>query len=195
MKWPRSKVYICLILNTVLLPKWSTAVFLFSDSCSWVQTNRTLTSNESGCAPNATAKAPIWPTTITNFALQFVTLSCILLAYYTGWIVWKLGFSHSYPKAQNKLRILRVCKVQRTVHVTRIVSSEQYAHTIYAHHLIFVNTIFFAINLFYSNLMFRKVNLFHRPLFQSRKLNLKTLNNNKIAETATPLGAHIYKRL
>ncbi len=31
------KVYIRLILNTVLLPEWSTAVFfLFSDSCSWV---------------------------------------------------------------------------------------------------------------------------------------------------------------
>ncbi len=36
-KWPRSKVYIPLILNTVFLPEWSTAVFfLFSDSCSWV---------------------------------------------------------------------------------------------------------------------------------------------------------------
>ncbi len=35
-KLPRSKVYIRLILNTVLLPGWSTAVF-FCDSCSWVK--------------------------------------------------------------------------------------------------------------------------------------------------------------
>ncbi len=31
-----SKVYIHFILNPMLLPEWSTAVFLFSDSCSWV---------------------------------------------------------------------------------------------------------------------------------------------------------------
>ncbi len=38
IKLHHSKVYIRLILNTVLLPEWSTAVFfvLFSDSCSWV---------------------------------------------------------------------------------------------------------------------------------------------------------------
>ncbi len=32
----RSKVFIPLILNTVLLSEWSTAVCVFSDSCSWV---------------------------------------------------------------------------------------------------------------------------------------------------------------
>ncbi len=36
IKWARSKVYTHLILNPVLFPEWSTAVCVFSDSCSWV---------------------------------------------------------------------------------------------------------------------------------------------------------------
>ncbi len=33
---PFKNVYMHLIINTVLLPEWSTTVFLLSDSCSWV---------------------------------------------------------------------------------------------------------------------------------------------------------------
>ncbi len=36
IKMTRSKVCIPLIPNTVLLAEWSSAVFLFSDRCSWV---------------------------------------------------------------------------------------------------------------------------------------------------------------
>lgn len=35
-KWTSSKVHIRLILNTMLLPGWSTTVFMFCDSFSWV---------------------------------------------------------------------------------------------------------------------------------------------------------------
>ncbi len=86
-------------------------------------------------------KAPIWPTTITTFALQFVTLSCILLVYYTGWIVWKLGFSHSYPYAQSILRILRVREGQwRKMHqcTWRELCHQNSMRILYTHHLIFI---------------------------------------------------------
>ncbi len=46
IKWPRSKVYIPLNLNTVLCPGWSMTVFMCCDSCSWaVQLSTVLQKN------------------------------------------------------------------------------------------------------------------------------------------------------